>query len=374
MSILGDPSYEHAAYLFDKTVKTFSYKDLLFNYIALDVEFKFPSNVKYPCIPTRVDDNVDIYPRYGRSVITGAEYLVAKSMGCKLYVKSGVIIPFKGNNGATDIRKEGYELDYFGPYRDIVKELQRKRRKHPKKSFLNLLFKLIGNSGYGQISMGISDKKAFDVKTNTYISIKGGLLANPILASYITGFNRALIGECMNNIEKLGGVILSTTTDGFLTDVADLESKMLDLSNENTYCLMLYRKIREYLTSFDGVESDSSALEIKNVEDAGIISLKTRGQLGFTNGGISAVTGFQTRGIEKSHLVSVFSDLVTDDSVDKKIEYIQTGLRSASDIYKKGGHMIATYKDRSYNLEYDNRRRIIEENDSNKKGMLDSKP
>jgi hypothetical protein len=365
MSILGDPDYERAAYLFDKTVKTFTDEDLLFNYISLDVEFNFPYEIKYPCIPTRVDDNIDIYPRKGRSIITGAEYLAARSMGCKLYVKSGVIIPFAKK---SKDEKTGH-VSYFGPFSSIIKELQRLRRLYPKKSLLNLLMKLIGNSGYGQVSMGISGKTSFDVKTNSYIKINGGVLANPILASYITGFTRALIGECMTNIQKLGGSILSATTDGFITDITDLEEKLLKLDKKNTSCLRLYRKTRKYLTTFEGVESDSNALEIKNIEESGIISFKTRGQLGFTNGGISAATGFQTRGLDKSFLLEEITNIMTTER-NKNIEFIQTGLRSANDIFKKGGHMIATYKDRSFSLEYDNKRCIIDKGT----GILDSKP
>ncbi len=53
----------------------------------------------------------------------------------------------------------------------------------------------------------------------------GGELSNPVIASSITGFIRAVVGEALNNIEKLGGRVISVTTDGFITDVKDLEEK-----------------------------------------------------------------------------------------------------------------------------------------------------
>src|SRR5438874_1517333 len=112
MSILGDPHYEKASRIFNKTVKEMSDSDLLLNYIVLEVDFVFPKDVKYPSIPTRVDDNMDIYPLKGTSTITGSEYLVAKSMGCRLYVKEGVIIPFKNRKtkdeeSNTSVKRKG---------------------------------------------------------------------------------------------------------------------------------------------------------------------------------------------------------------------------------------------------------------------------
>ena len=383
MSILGDPDYDKAAYIFNKTVERMSYRDLLLSYIIIDVDFKFPDSVKYPCIPTRVDDDIDIYPRKGRSIITGCEYLAAKSMGCRLYVKTGVLIPFKKDEkeekeNKKSIKKD-FDIEYFGPFKSIVKELQYKRRQYEKKTFYNYMYKEIGNSVYGQIAMGISGRTTYDVKTKNYVKIKGGVLSNPILASYITGFTRALIGECMNNIQQLGGKIISTTTDGFITDVDDLENKILGLENDNNkqrfYCLKLYRLFRKYLTTLDNTECDPRALEVKNIESSGIITFKTRAQMGFTNGGISAMTGFQTRSIDKSFLIEEFTRILKSNY--KVIEYVQTGLRSASDIYKKDGHVMATYKDRCFSVEYDNKRCIVDLNKNYelyKQGLLDSKP
>ena len=107
MSMLGHPDIDRAVRIFGKTVNGMSNNTLLFNYIILDVDFEFKTGTKYPCIPTRVDDNVDIYPLKGRSTITGVEYLVAKSMGCKLFVNDGVMIPFL----RLDPKKEFTEHD-----------------------------------------------------------------------------------------------------------------------------------------------------------------------------------------------------------------------------------------------------------------------
>lgn len=310
MSILGDPDYNNASRIFNDTVENMSDSALLLNYIVLEVKFAFPKDVRFPSIPTRVDDDVDIYPLEGTSYITGCEYLVAKSMGCNLEVIEGVKIPFKRKKDSekpfkrkkyyvdveeeegkesTDSKRKSkcssserslvashtYDLEYDSPYRDVIKGLQSKRRQHEPKTFYNLLYKTIGNSIYGQVAMGFSGKTSFDVKTKNYIRISGGDLSNPILACYITGFARALIGECLNNVSLLKGRVVSVTTDGFLTDIDDLEDKLLNM--DNTQCLKLYRDVRRLLTTFDDRERndercDPRALEVKKVESKGLLS------------------------------------------------------------------------------------------------------
>lgn len=194
-------------------------------------------------------------------------------MGCEMTVKSGVMVPF-----VKDRKKvEKDRLDYKSPYRQIMSDLQRKRRSHPKKSFYDLMYKLIGNSIYGLASQGISGKKTFDVKTKSYVKVSGGELSNPILASYITGYCRALMGECLNNVEKLGGKAISVTTDGFLTNIEGFEDKILENDSLNKDCLMLYRDIRSRLTAVLDVEgavikSDDRALEIKKEDGEGLLS------------------------------------------------------------------------------------------------------
>lgn len=65
---------------------------------------------------------------------------------------------------------------------------------------------------------------------------------------------------------------------------------------------------------------------------------------------------------------------------DKKVEYIQSSLRSAKDIYMYGGHVTKTYRDQVFRLVFDNRRLItvpkdIDPNNTDFSSMLlDSSP
>jgi hypothetical protein len=400
MSILGHPDTEKPVRIYNKTVIEMSNESLLLNYISLDVDFKFPSSVKYPCIPTRVDDDVDIYPQEGRSVITGSEYLVAKEMGCRLFVNDGVMIPFKKNpinpteaaekkkrareeaknkkevESGTDYRTKLEEavFCYLTPFRSIMSKIQAMRRENPKGTFLNAMYKLIANAIYGLVSMGISGKKNYDIATKSYIRVEGGILSNPILSSYICGFTRALIGECLNNIQQLGGNVVSATTDGFITDIEDLEEKIMNSSVCKKDCLIIFKTIRGFLTR-DDKTVDDSALEIKKKETERLWSWKTRGQYG--SDGISAATGFQLKFLNREFVMEELTRIMSSKDVSNSFEYVQTGLRRGNDIYKKGGHVIAKYSDKKYNLDFDNKRCIIENKGVKKVndiGFLDTKP
>ncbi len=68
-----------------------------------------------------------------------------------------------------------------------------------------------------------------------------------------------MIGESLNNINILGGKVVSVTTDGFCTDVDDLESRMLKLDSDSIYFLSRARKCRLVLTDVKGSKADPSA-------------------------------------------------------------------------------------------------------------------
>ena len=65
-------------------------------------------------------------------------------------------------------------------------------------------------------------------------------------------------------------------------------------------------------------------------------------------------------------MVKVF--LQTMQSENKTIEYIQTRLRSASDVFKLGGHVTAKYRDQQFRLHFDNKR-VIQAPDSSKTSL-----
>lgn len=71
-----------------------------------------------------------------------------------------------------------------------------------------------------------------------------------------------------------------------------------------------------------------------------------------------ATTGFQRGGYPKDELVMLFKNTLKNDN--KLIEFTRRSLRSAKDIFKKGGHVTSELRDQVFRLLYDNRRLIIE--------------
>jgi hypothetical protein len=210
--------------------------------------------------------------------MTGYEYLLAKKLGCEFQKVFATAIPYKTSeeeNLTNDFFEDcliNESLDWLkdfishAPFLEIIKKLQYLRSLYPKKSFGNLFYKLLANTIYGLICQGLGGKRKFDTKTNDMTTLNAGLLSNPILAANITGFIRSVITETLNNINELGGSVISVTTDGFITDVADLEEKLLKINPEKTLFFRSYRLMRKAL-------SDSpTAFELKNTEDKGILS------------------------------------------------------------------------------------------------------
>jgi hypothetical protein len=69
------------------------------------------------------------------------------------------------------------------PFYEIIKEIQRKRKEYPKGSVNNMLYKEMGNSLYGNVVRGMSNKKSFDSITGKSFRVTATELSNPILAS-----------------------------------------------------------------------------------------------------------------------------------------------------------------------------------------------
>ena len=332
---IGHPLYEKGRILTEQELCGLSPYELLFSYTIVKCSFEFPSTVKYPSIPVYVNETSTVYPLKGEAYLTGAEFILARNQGCEIQIFEIYHIPFSG-------------FEY--PFKEIINEIQSKRRSFAKGTISNLMYKEIGNSIYGSLVRGMSDKRKFDNKTRSQIRIPAHFLSNPILASWVTAFIRSLVGECLHAIQNLGGKVVSVTTDGFITDIHDLEGKIIGLRNEDSFLLSNFKMLREEISR------DDTALEIKH-DGKGVISWSTRGQLGIESN-IKATTGFQNRNYTHPELVELFTEKFKTD--DRTLEYIQSTLRSALTISKKGGHVTMIYKDQKFSLKYDNRRLIID--------------
>jgi hypothetical protein len=198
-------------------------------------------------LPCNYDSDNIIYPLKGKGVYTGSEILTALDLNCNITIEEVFCIP-KGN------------VKIFG----LIKDLHIERGKHLKGSFNNLMCKIIGNSAYVLTAQGINEIMRFDTVSNRTVRMKDSRFSNPIIAANISSFIRALLAEIMNNIDKLDGKIISVTTDGFITDIPDLENKLIEqikFGNLKGDLLMLYRKWRSDITD----DKKPEALEIKKI-------------------------------------------------------------------------------------------------------------
>jgi hypothetical protein len=157
MCALGDPVYNRIRLLNKDEVEGLSLRDIFRNYMALEVRFSHPEEVKYPGIPQNVDDTTTIYPRSGDSIITGYEYLQAKLIGCEFSKINAVAIPYRLGEDFDKESSESVEnfesfliaenvessCDYIenAPFIEIEKIIQEERRKYVKNSFGNLFYK-----------------------------------------------------------------------------------------------------------------------------------------------------------------------------------------------------------------------------------------
>lgn len=247
MCLLNDPVYESVQRLTAKELEKERDFDLLNSYYYISGKFDFDPNVKYPSIPSDLPKAgpgplIAIYPTTGECAITGCEYLLAKKMNCKFIIKDVLKIPTNHN---------------VKPFKRIMNSLQAERRKHAKGTLLNVLYKLLGNGGYGILCRGFSDKRSFDIESGTTKRLPANDISNIILGAQTTALARCVIGECLHNIHALGGDIVSVTTDGFITDIKDLETAIMKSKKKNlskTF-LTLYRRTRNMLCGvYDALE------------------------------------------------------------------------------------------------------------------------
>jgi hypothetical protein len=122
-----------------------------------------------------------------------------------------------------------------------------------------------------------------------------------------------------------------------------------DLPESDTVLLRRFKELRLNLSG------DDEAIEVKT-QGKGIISWATRGQMGI-GGKMIATTGFQRGGYDKEELVELFKNIFKNE--DKYVEFTRKSLRSAKDVFKKGGHVTSELRDQVFRLFFDNRRKII---------------
>ena len=181
MTYLTLPDYSNARLLSSENVLKLTEKELLKGYLIVNGSFDFPATIKYPSIPCYIDSTTTVYPLRGKCLLTGPEYLLAKNQGCKIKITSAFYIPPSEFSRSTSMGTK-FKIT-IKPFQAIINEIQSKRREYPKGHILNALYKEMGNSIYGNLVRGLSNKKTFDTKSGKLLRMPATELSNPILAS-----------------------------------------------------------------------------------------------------------------------------------------------------------------------------------------------
>jgi hypothetical protein len=182
LSAAGNPVYSEGKVLSSFEFSLMSDYELLYSYIVIKCDFEFPDNVKFPSIPCYVDDTTTVYPRVGEAVLTGAEYILARNQKCTFAFHEIYLIPFETTKDKLKEKENRLEFQSL-PFRGLIKDLQKKRRDHEKGTFLNALYKELGNSIYGLVVRGMANKMNFDVQVGKTIRMESNEITNPIIAS-----------------------------------------------------------------------------------------------------------------------------------------------------------------------------------------------
>jgi hypothetical protein len=275
------------------------------------VEFEFPEHVRFPTMPVRTDNGL-VFPRKGISDCAAPEIALAKSLGAKLKIRHGVVVPYES------------EENVFG---DFIANCIQKRSSFPKGSLENLFWKELSNSSYGKTAQGLREKRVFDLRDRTTKPLPPSKITNPFFASFITSFVRAVLGEIINGLPT-DVCVFSCTTDGFLTNA----------TQSDIYTATTGPMVSLYAESRDKLTGDPSVLEIKH-KVRQPLGWRTRGQAtikpgtdasaGSANyvlakGGIRLPEFIEETSLENAEIVRMFLNRTPSDQITLRLK---TGVR-----------------------------------------------
>ena len=173
----------------------------------MNVEFSHPNSVRYPVLPIRTRNGL-IYPRRGRAYCAAPEIVLARDLGCELRLRRGVVVP-----------QDKRQRVFF----DFIKYAIA-RRNEAQTEIEKQFWKELVNSCYGKTAQGLLQKRVFGMRSKKSKKLPESAITNPVYASFITSYVRAVCGEMMNSIPA-NKEIFSVTTDGFITNADETEMR-----------------------------------------------------------------------------------------------------------------------------------------------------
>lgn len=184
--------------------------------VVAQVRFRFPCQTRFPCLPVPAGGGL-IFPLEGEATTTGAEILAAINMGAEIEVVTALRFEFR----------QGVH-EFAGFSQMIAAERARYKVENP---VFEKLVKEAGNSVYGKTAQAVAGMRSvnpdrsryFDTQSGSRLDLPPGKLTNPVHAALTTSILRAVVSEILSNLPH-ERVVLSVTTDGFLTDATLVEA------------------------------------------------------------------------------------------------------------------------------------------------------
>lgn len=215
------------------------------------VQFEHLPDTRFPTLPVEAGTRGLLSPMRGFSYCTAPEIEVALNAGCKVNILYGVIIPWRDGDARV--------------FEGFTEEIRRLRLKYSDDTLEGQYAKLVGNSTYGKCAQGLKPKNVFESRTMKSIQLPRSPITNAVFAAHVTGLIRAVLTEILLGIPD-HRVVVSATTDGFLSDAPLAEMKLNGPLCERFRALGVR------------VGQGSEILKLKH-RARQIVSLKTRGQL-----------------------------------------------------------------------------------------------
>lgn len=334
MSLIRRPKWKemrHTTKLEDFTADTLGFAS---------VQFEFPESVRYPTLPVRTSHGL-VFPLSGISFCASPEIALAKSLGARLTVIRGVVIP-------TD--KDTY---VFGPF---TRECLEYRKAAGSRTLTGLFWKEISNSTYGKTAQGLRDKRVYDMRDRKTNPLPPSRITNPFFAAYITSYVRAVLGEVMNAIKE-PKMVFSCTTDGFITNA----------TTEEINAALQGELARTFATARRDLTGDPRVIEVKH-RIRQPLGWRTRGQATLKPGnekdegqnivlakaGIYTPPQYETDEDENEYIVELFFDRTPERVIE--LEGVLTGIR---DIVENEADLVEKYVTKRLNMEFDWKRRPL---------------
>lgn len=274
--------------------------------------FRFPNDVKYPCIPVNVD-GIPVYPHSSDGLdgvyVAGPYIYLALMLGADIYCQYGYVL----NSRLTSDMHESRSLSHA--VRQLVQDRNRAKLEHGKKSLEELILKTMVSSGYGKTSQNVVPKHTWSAYKNIMEDLGCSAITNPVSAMMTTAIVQCVLLACQNQLHGLGYMSCSVTTDGFISNCPYDVLTGLDLYG--------FRQPMEQARLFLTNGKDPGLWETKHHQND-LVNFTTRGNVSLLPHGVcahnSAKSGFKSDSYEDRHwlMTHVLSRTGTVDCIDKK--------------------------------------------------------